>query len=43
MTREKLFTGPFVLCSLGFSATYATAAGVIVLGSALFAGWDRRR
>ncbi len=29
--------------SLGFTATYATAAGVIVLGTGVFAAWDRRR
>jgi MFS family permease len=28
--------------SLGFAATYATAAGVIVLGTLVFAAWDRR-
>jgi len=29
--------------SLGFAATYATAAGVIALGTGVFAAWDRRR
>jgi hypothetical protein len=29
--------------SLDFAATYAAAAGVIVLGTGVFAGWDRGR